>query len=629
MGSLMEKPTLRERLRYWFDNWMSRGTAALMGLLGLATIALVLILGTVAFAAHAYPDDADQADIFDIWWGGLMRTLDPGTMGGDSGWGFRIFMLMITIGGLIIVASLIGIISGAFDDKVAQLRKGHSRVLESDHTLILGWSNKVFTIINELAEANESRGRASVVVVADMDKVEMDELIKANCLHLRRTTVICRRGDPKNLSDLALGSPQWARSIILLASDDAVDPDSDVLKTALALTNHPKRPTCRFHIVAELADPENLDVARLVGRDEVHWVLGSEVIGRITVQSCRQSGLSVVYQEFLDFDGDELYFTEQPSLVGKTYFEAQLAFPKCAAIGLVVGDEPLINPPADTVIAPTDQIIVVAADDSEIALGTIVESIDTADIVVGDESFAAPERTLILNVNPALPMMLAELDQYVAFGSEAVVVEPNTTVEIPFLANLAVIQISGDPTKRAVLDQLEIQLFDHIILLADTEGYDPETADSRTLMTLLHLRDLAERHELHLNIVSEMLDDNNRELAEVARADDLIVSDKLVALMLSQISENRGLAKVFQTLFESEGSEVYLKPAERYIRTGGSVNFYTVLEAARRRGETAIGYRVAEHAHNRDQAYGVRVNPLKSELIAFTPGDRVIVLAED
>ena len=68
-------------------------------------------------------------------------------------------MLLVTIGGLIIVASLIGIVSGAFDGKVEELRKGRSRVLENEHTLILGWSPKVFSIISELVVANESRGK--------------------------------------------------------------------------------------------------------------------------------------------------------------------------------------------------------------------------------------------------------------------------------------------------------------------------------------------------------------------------------------------------------------------------------------------------------------------------------------
>lgn len=625
----MGAPTLSERLRYWFDNWMARGTLALMGLLGLATIALVTVIGTIAYVAHAFPDDAPQGDLIDLWWGGLMRTLDPGTMGGDGGWGFRVFMLMITIGGLVIVASLIGIISGAFDDKIAELRKGHSRVLEQGHSLILGWSDKVPAIINELTIANESEGGGRIVIVAQRDKVEMDDEIKAQCPELRRTRVITRNGDPKTLADLALGSPQWARSIVLLAPDDSPDPDSDVIKTALALTNSPDRAEADYHIVGELKDPENLEVARLAGGDEVHWVLGSEVIGRITVQSCRQSGLSVVYQEFLDFDGDELYFTTQPTLVGKTYFEAQLAFSTCAAIGVVVDGQPLINPSPDRVIAIGDQILVLAADDSEITLGIMPDSIDTNTIVAGAPKQNPPERTLILGVNAVLPVMMGELDEYVTDGSQVVIVNDGSVPILPELAHLEVTHVDGDPTRRAVLDSLEIASFDHIILLADTSCHEADRADNRTLVTLLHLRDLAERDDLHLNIVSEMLDDSNRELAEVARADDLIVSDKLVALMLSQISENRGLAEVFTTLFQAEGSEVYLRPAELYVTIGEPMNFYTLLEAARRRGETAIGYRIVEHAHNSRLAYGIRLNPKKDELITFAPGDRLIVLAED
>lgn len=625
----MEQPKLVERVRYWFDNVMSRGAIALMGLLGLATVALVLVVGTLVWIFRAFPDGDGEGDFIDILWGGLMRTLDPGTMGGDAGWGFRIFMLVITIGGLIIVASLIGIISGAFDDKVAQLRKGRSRVLEHEHTLILGWSPKVHSIVSELVIANESRGKASIVIVADRDKVEMEDAIAAEAGALGRTRVICRTGDPKNLTDLHLGSPQWARSIILLAPEDSDDPDAEVIKVALALTNGPARPEGSYHIVAELSDPANLEVARLVGREEVHWVLGSEVIGRITVQSCRQSGLSVVYQEFLDFEGDEIYFTEQPTLVGRTYFDAQLAFPKCAVIGLRSADGVLINPAADTVIAAGDLIVVIASDDSEIELGTAPASIDTGHLTGVEPRPAPPERTLVLGVNKVLPLMVAELDEYVAAGSEVVVVTPHGAPELPATDNLAARVVDGDPAKRSVLDSLDIAGFDHIILLADTDTYEAERADSRTLVTLLHLRDIADRTDIDLNIVSEMLDDGNRELAEVTRADDLIVSDKLVALMLTQISENRALADVFTQLFSADGSEVYLRPAELYVTPGASVDFYSVLEAARRRGETAIGYRVATDAHNSHSAYGVRVNPAKPDAITFAKGDRVIVLAED
>ncbi|MGF3054790.1 hypothetical protein ACQUSY_12660 [Microbacterium sp. YY-03] len=176
----MPTPTLSERLRYRFDVWMAGGTVALMGLLGLATLIFVVVLGIITWVVLAIVDDKTSADpdddAFDFIWGSLMRALDPGTMGGDRGWWFRLLMLIVTNGGLVIVASLIGIVSGAADSRVEQLRKGRSRVLEKDHTLILGWNPKVFTIVQELATANESRGRSHIVILADRDKVDMEDL---------------------------------------------------------------------------------------------------------------------------------------------------------------------------------------------------------------------------------------------------------------------------------------------------------------------------------------------------------------------------------------------------------------------------------------------------------------------
>ena len=101
-------------------------------------------------------------------------------MGGDDEVGLPGSpMLVVTIGGIILVASLISIISSAFDARVEELRKGRSKVLEHDHTLILGWSSKVFPIVNEICIANQSRGRAAIVILADGDKVEMEDELRS------------------------------------------------------------------------------------------------------------------------------------------------------------------------------------------------------------------------------------------------------------------------------------------------------------------------------------------------------------------------------------------------------------------------------------------------------------------
>jgi len=59
------------------------------------------------------------------------------------------------------------------------------------------------------------------------------------------------------------------------------------------------------------------------------------------------------------------------------------------------------------------------------------------------------------------------------------------------------------------------------------------------------------------------------------------------------------------------------------------VNFYTVIESARRQGKTAIGYRLMDLAHQANAAYGVVLNPEKAQTISFSSADKVILLAED
>jgi voltage-gated potassium channel Kch len=632
-GNTLNKPTFAERFRYWFDGWMSKGTVALMALLGIATLVFVAALGAITVVVllvtrdRGAPEVSDADSVWDIFWGSLMRTLDPGTMGGDEGWFFRILMLVVTIGGLIIVASLIGIVSGAFDAKIEELRKGRSKVLETEHTLILGWSSKVFPIIHELVIANESRGKAAIVVLADKDKVEMEDEIRAEVGATGRTKIICRTGDPMNLTDLEISNPHTARSIILLAPDGSPDPDADVIKTALALTNNPRRKAEKYHIVGELDHESSLEAANLVGKGEAHWVVGNDVIGRMAVQSCRQSGLSVVYQELLDFDGDEIYFTEQPALVGSTYFDAQLAFADSAVMGVERAGVVQLNPTPESIIEAGDQLIVIAEDDSAIRLAAPGVP-DVSVVSSAPVQPPHPESTLVLGYNSGLAVMLAELDQYVPKGSTVTVLADVEKPEFPGFEHFKVDFRRGDATSRAVLDGLRVENFDHIIVLAYRDILDHQRADGKTLVTLLQLRAIEDAAGVDLNIVSEMLDDRNRELAEVTNADDFIVSDKLISLLLSQISENVRITRVFEDLFASVGSEIYLNPAELYIQPGSELDFYSVLEAARRRGETAIGYRVAAFARDASQSYGVRVNPRKSERISFAPGDKVIVLAE-
>lgn len=629
------------RLRYEFDKSMSAGPIALIGWLAVISVALIAIAAFVLAVTGIAPEGGERMGFLEAMWASLMRTLDAGTMGADAGWSFRIVMLAVTIAGIFVVSTLIGILSSGIEGKLEDLRKGRSKVLESDHTIILNWSPSIFDIIAELSIANISRKRPRIVIMADMDKVAMEDEIAAKVPNLRNTRVICRSGDPTDLYDLALVSPQTSRSIIVLSpeSDDVErnDPDSQVIKTILALVNDPARRQARYRIAAEIRDGRNAELARTVGGSEVQLVLADDLIARIVVHSSRQSGLSAVYSELLDFDGCEIYTLEQPELHGNSFGEAIMAFESSTLIGMCdVNGRVYLNPPMETQFAPGLKAIIIAEDDAAIRIATSGVSVDMAAIAPPRAPARMAERTLMLGWNRRAPIIAFELSRYVAPGSLLTIAADAPGLEDEVAAmqlpgeNLAVEFGRVDTTHRPTLEGLDIPSYDHVLVLGYSDQMEPQPTDTRTLVTLLHLRKIAEASGRHINVVSEMIDVRNRELAEVTRADDFVVSNKLVSLMLAQASENDNLSAIFDDLLDEAGSEIYMRPVEHYIELGRPVNFYTVVEACRQRGEVPIGYvRRREGTVERRNLGGVVVNPKKSEALLYAHGDRFIVLAKD
>jgi ion channel POLLUX/CASTOR len=632
------KPSLGQRLRYAFDNTMSRGALSLVAWLAAATVAMIIFFSLVVLAFHLAPkgDSGHRPGTISQLYHSLLHALDTGTVAGDTGkWPFLLVMTLVTLGGILIVSALIGVISTGLDAKLQELRKGRSFVIEQNHTLILGWSDTIFTILSELAIANASQKDPVVVILADRDKVEMEDAVRAKLPDLGPMRVVIRSGTPIDLDDLRITNPHGARAVVVLGPDEE-DPDSYVIKTVLALTQSPGRRKEPYHIVAEIHDPANLEAARLVGGNEATFIDKRETISRLIVQASRQSGASVVYTELLDFDGDEVYFRKDASLTGKTFGEALFAYEDCTVIGVQANGSVSLNPPQDTKIGPDDAVIAIAEDDARLTAAVPYQGgIDEDLIATAPVHEGKPERVLILGWNNRSPAVINEFDEYLHPGSSVTVVADAVGATDAIakhcnsLRNTQVDFRQGNTTDRRTLDSLDVGSFNHVIVMCYSDQLDVQRADARTLVTLLHLRDIASRQGAVFSIASEMLDDRNRELAEVTQVDDVIVSDRVLSLMIAQISENAHLREVFDDLFAAEGSEIYLRPAEHYLTNGRATTFATVVEAARRRGETAIGYRVKAEFGDASKQYGVRVNLPKSAPIEPQAGDRVIVLAEE
>ena len=456
-----KKTTWRERLNYSFDNALSKGPLVLIGWLAIAALIIVVLATVVSLLIPGVAPDG--TGLKEVFWDFLFQALTPNPFDVTSPLPFLFIMLVVTLGSLFMVSILIGTLTTGIEERLEQMRRGHSRVLENEHTIILGWSHQVFTIVEEIVAANQNRKSGAVIaILAERDKVDMENDLRNRVPNTRNTRVICRSGTPIDPTELEIVSPHTSRSIIILPPEEG-DPDSSVIKTILALTNHPNRRPEPLHIVTQISDPRHLNVIKLLSaKDEVHAVLTSDVIARVTAQTSRQSGLSIVYTELLNFSGDEIYFQKLPPASGITSFaDALKAFEDSSVIGLHRADGSVkLNPPMDTRLAPGDEIIAISADDDTVKLSGLSSVPVQADLIRSGAKRESlpPEKCLMLGWNDSAPLIIRELDHYAPSGSTISVVadasfEQSVAQSTP-TRNRKINFLGGDTTDRGLLDEI-------------------------------------------------------------------------------------------------------------------------------------------------------------------------------
>ncbi|MDD3306163.1 MAG: hypothetical protein PHO29_03570 [Acetobacterium sp.] len=624
----MDEVGFLEKLRYKFDNLMSKGTGILLLSLASATAIMIAVISLIVWITQSGP----TSSFTELLWMGLMRAIDSGTVSGDTGSiGYIFLMFITTLGGIFILSILIGILTTGIEAKLDSLRKGRSRVIEKDQTIILGWSEQIFTIIEELIEANSNRKHACIVIMGNHDKSEMDDAIRERIIDMKTTRIVTRQGNPIDIDDLEIVSLNTSRSIIIIPEDDI-----RVIKTILAITNNPNKRSEPYNIVTVLRDPENIQVAQIAGNNQAEIILSDTLISRIIAQTCRQPGLSTVYTELLDFSGDEIYFSDCPEVIGKTFGEVLFMFEKSTVIGILSQEKTYLNPPMETILQPGDQIIAISEDDDSIVVKpdqqqhVEEEAIIKASVAEPDR----PEKTLILGWNDNAHLIIQEIDNYVSQASILTVVsdcveDEDFQTALSQVVNQTIELLKGDPKDRSILDDLMVKNYDHVIILSNNSALDVQESDANTLVVLLQLRDISEKLNCRFSVVSEMMDFRNKKLAEVTKVNDFIVSEKLISLMLTQVSENKMINTVFEDLFDADGSEIYIKKAPKYIKPGVAVNYYTLIEAAKRKNEIVIGYVIAAEQKDAQKNYGIYINPDKATVVSLGEKDGLIVIAED
>lgn len=657
-----DKPSMRDRLRYRLDNFLARGSSALF--LALVVAFIISVVGiSILRAITQYISPDLQNDISRQVWLVFLQLTDPGNMNqdNDTPMPFKFAAIVAGLTGVVIFSALIAFLTTALDQTIAHLKRGHTRVLEKGHTLILGWNSRIVEILEELEEAKESEADPVVVILSEESKEEMDEYLRGRLPRDTRLRVVTRSGPTAALDSLERVSTQHASSAIVLAKGtgsatlrERSNSDAHAIKTVLALETQTTG-TGPLNIVAEVFLPRNRQVLEeMVGEGgqgadggasvNVVAIDVDNILAKIMVQTSRTSGLSVVYSELLSFMGCEIYFF-QTDWQGMRFGEALFGLGDGVPMGIQRVDGSLeIRPDPATVLQSDDHLIVVAEDDSTIELRSVGDLPTAPAVGLPDRRKAQrQEHLLIVGWSNKASIIIQEFADYVLASSTVDILladppeEVRTTIArlADTLSSLNIMLVEKDPLAAEELEILHPIHYDNIIVLPQRPGEDvpAEAVDAETLIVLLHLRRImrGKPRETTPKIITEVLDSANHQLVHQAGVDDFIISDRMVSMIFAQLSEQPAIRHVYDDLFQEDGSEIYVKDASLYfpdlpVRCTFS---QLIAQAQQRDREICIGYKLGGLASDAGANYGVKLIPAKATMVTLSLGDSLIVVAED
>ena len=663
---MTNKPTypLAMRLRYRIDNFMSRGSSSIfLALLSLFMVGF-LIMVTIRSITNLFLPDETLSSWAEIPWRVYVAVMEGSAAetDGDSNWAAKLTSILGVMVGLILFSSMVAFITSVFEAKLEELRRGRSLVLENNHTLILGFGDRILEIIRELIEANESETDASIVILAEDDKEYMDNLIRDNISEFMTTRVITRSGVVTNINNLKKVMAGKAKSIIIMNSAASWRPENEkrladalVLKSIMsimAVSKGEKHPP----IVCEIHSNRDQDLAENISSGTVKALNEVSVLSKMIAQlALSRNGLSVVYSDMVGFDGNEFYFFKPEKGWGGplTFGQSLNRFKSSTPMGIHDSKGSItLNPPKETPITDEDELIVFAEDDSTIFYFNEPIFNPSTKIIPQNTTTLRTQRVALLNWTSKTEIILEKLCSYIPDESELCTYVSDKTDEMDlFLSKLneeyPSIKMSInkiDLNDLNLLDKIMPETFDSIVILSPG-GSTIEEMDAYVISLLIRIRQILiirsdgnqELKKPKTNqwpkLITEVMDSENIDIILNSGVEDFMVSNQFVSQIMAQVSEEPLALDVYDDLFQAEGSELYIKPASYYFEFNGeesiTIPYGECVQAAQLRNEVILGVQLSSENKNKDKMFGITLIPDKNDKFMLTKNDGLIALAED
>ncbi len=577
-----KKFNLRNRFNYWFDNKMSKGSLGFIRILIIASILLAALIAGLIILFH-FNEEGEVASTF---WDSIATIINAWMPSYEDGSpGYIALMAVVAIAGVLFTSVLIGIVTSAIEEKIDNLKKGNSMVLEKDHIVVLGFYPGEYSLLQQLILA--AAGKPSCVVVAeDMDREEMEESINENLDFPKNFRIVCRTVDITDPASLEKCSIETCKTVIVSPTEDL-----KTIKTILAISS----------LLKEKENP-NISVNAIISKNEYKFPISlakennittlqtNNILAKMIAHSCTQTGLSEIFREIFNFEGSEFYLVDFQNINKLTFGDIMSRTSNGTPIGIYRDNKVIMNPDHNYSLKEEDKILVFSEEYDSIELVDPIKEKKSnikLNMIDSDDKID----TAIIGYNETLPIILEELPENVSHVyltcQDTSKEELKVLEKVASKRKLKLSYYDGDLQSEEDLVKLA-KMTEHIVVL-NNHGEDDEESDMEVIFLLLNLRDIRDRYKLKFNISVEMIQEHNQKLVGYGDHTDFLVSSSMSSLILAQLAESPEMIDVFREILSNEGNEIYLKNAGA-IKLLGDYSIHDIRLILLKHGYIFFGY---------------------------------------
>lgn len=617
---MKKKRGFREKIAYWFDNRMAKGTVSMVKVLAIFSLIVVVVISLII----ALCGFAEEEGLFPAFWDSLATLINAWMpASGDGSVGYILLTAVTAVFGLFVTSVLIGILSSAIEERLGKLRRGNSLVLERGHIVVLGFIPGEYELLRQLISAAGSEKRC-IVLADELERDTMDDLIRENLTVPGNVRILCRYADIGDPASLECCSLPDSKAVIINAVGD-----ERTVKAILAADR-----------VLRDADNRTVDIIGTVSADEYQLPKGmrdgrrimtvqtGDLIAKVIARSCTQPGLSYAFDEIFNYQGSELYLSDFSEGNGKTFRELVQNAEGGVPVGLMRNGETSFAVPADAVFFPDDRLIFFGPEQDSLRLRR--ESVPAArrahaNAAGQPQPAAAGEKLVIIGVNPSIRTVLTELSDRITDICLANVSEEAFDALQPQLAGLSRAAVTRSPADIQRSDELAalVSDTDYVVLLNPVQGTAEESvSDAKIMVLLLRLRQIREAASLRFSITTELSLEKSRDLVLTDDLTDFVVASNMAAMLVAQIAEKPELYSAIRELISRQGADLCLQDAARFLPEAGSYPVSELRVRLLEQGFSFLGY------IRRGETSTVVLDPPVTAEAALSMEDKLICIGE-